>query len=309
MPRVALISTDLVFLGHDDTDLAPLRSAMETLGLDVSVVSWRDSAVDWADFDLAVMRSPWDYAERLPEFLEWLDHASARARILNTPEIIRWNLDKRYLRQLEERGVRIVESHFCDSLDGVEAALARIDAARVVVKPTVSAGSRDTGLFERTDPAVVRLAARILSLGKTVMVQPAIESVARVGEQSLVYFDGRFSHALVKGPILDIGGGLIGGVYSEDVAAAEATARQRALAERAMSAMASLFLERGIDEQDAIPLYARLDMVETDSGPALLEAELFEPSYFVHVADASEHRFAAALLARLASHPVTVQAT
>jgi len=254
------------------------------------------------------MRSPWDYAGALPEFLVWLDRVSGQTRILNTPEVIRWNLDKRYLGELEARGVAIVESHFCDTVGEAESALARIDSARIVVKPTVSAGSRDTGLFERSDERALRLAEHILSLDKTVMVQPAIDSVARVGEQAFVYFDGRFSHALTKGPILDLGGQLLGGVYREQISAAEATPEQRALAESAMTVMTALFRERGIAEEDVVPLYARLDMVQTESGPALLEAELFEPSYFVHTAAASEHRFASALLAHLVGKPAATPA-
>jgi hypothetical protein len=302
MPSVALVTTDPEFIGHEDTDLVPLLSALRTLGLNVSVLSWHDSTIDWSDFDLAIMRSPWDYAEQLPQFLDWLDRTSAQTRILNPPEIIRWNLDKRYLSELHGQGVRIVESHFCTSSEEVIAAIALIDAERVVVKPSVSAGSRNTGLFEKTDARAQALATRILALGKTVMIQPAIDSVTRVGEQALVYFDGRFSHALTKGPILDLGGELLGGVYQEQITSSAATAAQLALAERTMRAITALFMAHGLDEDDALPLYARLDMVETGSGPALLEAELFEPLYFVGTSQSSEHRFAAALLARLASH-------
>jgi hypothetical protein len=301
MPSIALVSTDPEFVGHDDVDLVPLRAALQALGFSVSVPSWRDSSVDWSLFDLAIMRSPWDYAEKLPGFLEWLDRASVATHVLNVPQVIRWNLDKRYLRDLDERGVQIVESHFCTTHDEVVAALAGIDAERVVVKPSVSAGSRNTGLFDRADPRAVALADLIIQLGKTVMVQPAIDSVARVGEIALVYFDGHFSHALAKGPILDLGGELLGGVYSEQIGSAEATVAQLALAEQAMASMTALFLERGVSESDATPLYARLDLVETAAGPALLEAELFEPSYFVGTAEASEHRFATAVLARVAA--------
>ena len=302
MPSVALVSTDPEFVGHDDIDLLPLRSALEAVGLDVAVPSWRDRTVDWSGFDLAIMRSPWDYAERLPEFLVWLDRASVATRILNPPEIIRWNLDKRYLAELDARGVRVVESHFCTTADEIDAALAVVDSARVVVKPSVSAGSRDTGLFDRADPRAAALATHIIAIGKTAMIQPAIDSVERVGERALVHFDGSFSHALAKGPILNLGGEFLGGVYTERIDAVEATPAELALAGQAMSAMRTLFLERGIDESEATPLYARLDLVQADDGPALLEAELFEPSYFVHTAPASEQRFAAAVLARLHAH-------
>lgn len=305
MARIALISTDPEFLGHEDIDLAPLRAALESVGLDVAVPSWRDPAIDWADFDLAIMRSPWDYSQRLPEFLEWLDRASALTRILNEPGIIRWNLDKRYMTELADRGVRVVESHFCTSMAEVDAALGAIASGRVVVKPSVSAGSKNTGLFERSDPRARELAGQIIAIGKTVMVQPAVDSVAELGERAFVYFDGVFSHALTKGPLLELGGEFLGGSYSELVGAADATAAEILLADTAMRAMAALFRERGIDMGGTTPLYARLDIVAADDGPALLEAELFEPSYFVDTAPGSERTFAAAVLARLRVRDLT----
>lgn len=305
MARIALISTDPESVGHDDTDLIPLCAALASVGFEVAVPSWRDPAVDWSGFELAVMRSPWDYAQRLPEFLDWLDRASALTRILNSPEVIRWNLDKRYLTELADRGVRVVESHFCTSMAEVDAALALVANERIVVKPSVSAGSRNTGLFEHRDPRARELAEHIIAIGKTAMVQPAIDSVSSVGERALVYFDGVFSHALTKGPLLDVGGELLGGVYTEQIAATDTTAAEVLLADTAMRAMAALFLDRGIGTDEATPLYARLDIVATDAGPALLEAELFEPSYFVDTAPGSEHVFAAAVLARLGVRDLT----
>lgn len=305
MARIALVSTNPESVGHEDIDLAPLRAALEGVGLDVAVPSWRDPAIDWADFELAIMRSPWDYSQRLPEFLDWLDRASALTRILNEPGIIRWNLDKRYMAELADRGVRVVESHFCTSMAEVDAALGLTAGERVVVKPSVSAGSMNTGLFERGDPRARELAGRIIALGKTVMVQPAIDSVATLGERALVYFGGVFSHALTKGPLLDLGGEFLGGSYSEQVGATDATAAEIRLADAAMRVMAALFRERGIGAEGATPLYARLDIVAADDGPALLEAELFEPSYFVDTAPGSERTFAAAVLARLGVRDLT----
>jgi hypothetical protein len=305
MARIALISTNPESVGHDDTDLIPLRAALERVGFEVAVPSWRDPAVDCSGFELAIMRSPWDYPQRLPEFLDWLDRASALTRMLNSPEIIRWNLDKRYMAELADRGVRVVESHFCTSMAEVDAALGLVTSERIVVKPSVSAGSRDTGLFERRDPRARELAEHIIAIGKTAMVQPAIDSVSTVGERALVYFDGVFSHALTKGPLLEVGGELLGGVYTERIGATDATVAEILLADTAMRAMAALFLDRGIDTGEATPLYARLDIVATDAGPALLEAELFEPSYFVDTAPGSEHVFAAAVLARLGVRDLT----
>lgn len=114
------------------------------------LVDWR-TASDLSGSDLVVIKSPWDYTRRVAEFVAWLDAVEGQTCVLNPPEMIRWNLDKRYLADLAEGGVAVCSTVYCRTVDEVRAAVAV--RGRVVVKPTVSALSAHTGLFEPDDLA------------------------------------------------------------------------------------------------------------------------------------------------------------
>jgi len=297
--RIAFVTTDIP-IALDDPDRSLYTAALTAVGVDVAHHHWWDRTVDWAAFDLIVVRTPWDYPQRLPEMLAFLDRVEGLGTVRNPVGVIRWNLDKRYLADLADRGVPTVPTTYVTDEDRIGAALTGADADEVVVKPTVSAGSADTGLFATDDPAAADLARTILDAGKTVMVQPAVASVAERGETAVLAFDGRVSHAAGKGPLLALGGGLRGGSYLEAIAARGATADEVAVAERTLDAVASLGTERGWSAPEEPLLYARIDVVTLDDGSAaVLEAELFEPSLFLPTDPDAAHRFAAACLARL----------
>jgi hypothetical protein len=181
-----------------------------------------------------IISSPWDYPVRAAEFLTWLDRVASVVPVLNTPAVIRWNIDKVYLRDI--------------------AAVSGLGSARLVVKPSVSAGSQNTGLFDSGDAAAIELAAHILDIGKTVMVQPAIEGVQERGEHALLYFDGRFSHATSKGPLLAVGGGLLGGAYAETIESIDAHPAERAIGDALISAATRMLVRQGLSDLDALPL-------------------------------------------------------
>lgn len=283
MTRIALVSHGLADPAYLDTDLPLLVDGFHTAGILAQVVLWTDSSVDWRDFDLVLIRSPWDYPDRAGEFLAWLDRVSSVVPVLNTPDLIRWNIDKTYLREIAAvSDVPLVPTTFCTDIDAVQRALASLDGRRVVIKPSVSAGSKDTGLFERGDEAALDLARHILGIGKTVMVQPAIEGVQERGEHALLYFNGRFSHAISKGPLLAVGGGLLGGTYVETIQSIHPGPEERAVGDALILAVSTVLTARGLSAPDALPLYARIDIVDDPvHGPLVLEAELFEPSLFV----------------------------
>jgi len=254
------------------------------------VVDWDDAAVDWAAFDLVVVRSPWDYTRRHDEFLDWAGRVARATALANPPEILRWSTDKRYMGDLRAAGLPVVPTAFAapgESMDWP-------DAAEVVVKPTISAGSLDT---ER-HPAARRAGAeahvaRLHAEGRVAMAQPYLSAVeGERGETALVFVDGTFSHALRKGPMLMPGLSLVGGLYvEEDIRAAEATAAERAVAEAAVAAIPG-----GGDRL----LYARVDLVPDDDGrPVVLELELVEPSLFLAHAAGAADRVARAIASRL----------
>lgn len=302
--RIAYVTTDDDYLAADpDTDLPLVVPALAALGIEAVPVVWHDPTADWSGFDALIVRSPWDYTHMPAAFLAWLDARSATTPVLNCAHTIRWNLDKRYLLDLEAEGVAIVPTVVCESVDEVSDALDAVQADEVVVKPTVSAGSKDTGRFAVDDPDALDLGEHILAMGKQVMVQPCIPGVAEAGERSIVYFDGQLSHTLTKGPLLALGGGLIGGEYREAISATECTDAEHELADRVAAVVPEVLRRAGCGCATAVPLYARYDIVMGDAGPLLLEAELFEPCFFLHVSPGAEHRFARAVAARLAGTP------
>ncbi|GIG40439.1 hypothetical protein Cph01nite_22010 [Cellulomonas phragmiteti] len=275
---MGVVVTDTYPAEDLDHDTAPLVAALRARGIDATATVWHDAGVDWASYDLLVLRSPWDYPDRLPELLAWLDHVEGVTRVLNPPALVRWNLDKRYLAQLADRGVAVVPTTYRTSLDDVRADLAgAAPGARVVLKPAVSAGARDTGLFRADDPAALALAARIVDRGGVVMVQPEVPELSAGREKALYVVDGRLTHAIAKGALLAPGGGLLGGVYAEHPEQVDVTDAEAAFARAVVAAVSDA---TGL----GVPLYARIDTVDSaEHGLVLLEAELFEPALNLHV--------------------------
>ena len=267
--------------------------------MDSEIAVWHEPK-DWSVYDAAIFRSPWDYAERTEEFTDWLGCAETRVRLINSPNLIRWNLDKRYLRELAEQGVEVVPTTFCENLERCREALAAHGGGNVVVKPNISLGSQSTGLFAATDPAALELCGRILEVGKVVLVQPAIDAIQDNAEHGLLFFNAHHSHTIQKCAILKHGGGYLGGRYTEDIRPVAPTGDEVELGNRALKAIAAIAEARGWGEDASTPLYARIDVVTPPgSHPLLLEAELFEPATFVDLADGALDRFVAAIHEKL----------
>jgi len=311
MTRIGIVTTSPnAFTAADpDRDCAPLVAALRARGVEAASLDWHDPDVDWASWDLAVIRSPWDYAQHGEEFEAWLGRTGDRTRVLNEPALIRWNMDKRYLRELEAAGIAVIPTGYHREIATVREALAAPDLAaledpgrevpaaqdraeHVVLKPAVGAGSQRTGLFAREDPAALALAREILEAGGTVMLQPEVPELSEGREKAVYTLDGRFTHAVAKGALLARGGGLRGGEYQEKPQRVEAEAEERAFAERVLAAVAEV---TGLPT----PLYGRIDLVDSaEHGLVLLEAELFEPTYNLHLAPEVTELFADAILAR-----------
>jgi hypothetical protein len=263
--RIALVSSERGL--RVDPDLPIAQRAFRDAGFDVDLVRWDDD-VDWAAYGLAVVRSCWDYAWRLEEFLGW---AGSVPRLRNDVALLRWNTDKTYLRDLERAGLPVVPTVWDPAHAGELP-----DAGEWVVKPSVSAGSRDTARWP--DPtAVLAHVAELTGRGRTAMVQPYLDSVDDVGETAMLFIGGRFSHAVRKGPLLKRGEGVRMDRDSRgDLRPAEPTPAQRATAQAVFDAVADLV--PGI----AAPLYARIDLIDdADGSPVVLELELTEPSLFL----------------------------
>ncbi len=255
--------------------------------------AWEDEHVDWDAVDLLVIRSPWNWTRHVEAFRRWLDRIES-TRLFNPAAVVRWNLDKRYLADLAALGVPIVPTTFVSSVDDIDAALAAFGSNEVVVKPTVSAGSRLTGRFAADHPAARELCLSILDDDNEAMVQPHVASVAVDGEVGTVAFDGVISHAFRKGPLLALGGGFVTGDYSERISPHMLAPDERAVVDTVLDALASVCTQRGFADEPL--LYARVDTVYLDDGSvALLELEVFEPCFFLEVDPDSADRFVRAV--------------
>ena len=279
-----------------DEDLPPLVAAMVARDLAVEVVDWDDGGVDWSRFQAALLRSTWDYATRLPEFLAWLPRVARATRLHNAEQVVRWNVDKHYLAGLERAGVAIVPSEFIEPEEAAEGALQgflnRHAARELVVKPAVGAGSRDAQRYGREElAAILPHVRRLLAAQRSVLLQPYLERVDEQGETALIYFGGEFSHAIRKGPLLRRGAAPTRALFApEQITARRPDPDELTLAMRALQALPF-----------STPLYARIDLIRAaDGSPGVLELELTEPSLFFVQEPGAAARFVAAVVAELA---------
>ena len=284
MTRLAL-ATATVALGADP-DEDDLLAALAAQGVTAAPVAWDDPRADWSAWDLVVLRSTWDYPERLSDFHAWLDEVAAVTAVVNPPSVVRGNTDKRYLARLERAGVPVVPTTFAEPGED----LALPPDRPVVVKPAVSAGSRDTLRVEAGQRSrALALARSLHAQGRTVMVQPYLASVDARGETAVILLDGAVSHGVRKGPILAPDAGPIEGLHApEDLSPRAPRDDERAVAQAALDALEAGGLA-----------YARVDLVDDDAGhPRVLEVELTEPSLFLRLAPGATERLAAGLARR-----------
>jgi O-ureido-D-serine cyclo-ligase len=288
-----------------DPDMPLLVSALHSAGVDTDTPCWDDPAVDWSRYEAALLRSTWDYVDRIDEFLAWCERASCLTLLLNPPDVVRWNTDKHYLAHLAESGVPVVPTRFvaagADGARELEAFLAGGCAAcsvgrpcefdEFVVKPAIGAGSRDAARYGRDDAGRARLhVERLLVAGRSVMLQPYLARVDEHGETAVVYLGGLFSHAARKGPLLQPGAGLVEGLFApEDIRPRVADPAELAVAAAAYAAIPF-----------TAPVYARIDLIHDHAvAPVVLELELTEPSLFLAHAAGAADRFAGHLLERV----------
>jgi glutathione synthase/RimK-type ligase-like ATP-grasp enzyme len=279
-----------------DEDMPPLLAAFASAGAHAEIMDWDDPEAEWARFDAALLRSAWDYTERLPEFLDWIERVDVLTALLNPAAVLRWSADKHYLRDLERLGVPVVTTTFAepgaDAREVLNEFLEREACAELVVKPAVGAGSRDTRRHARASTAETTDHVReLLDAHRAVLLQPYFEGVDQHGETALIYINGRFSHAIRKGPLLPLGAPATDGLFApETITRREPGADERAVADRTLAALPYGRL-----------LYARVDLIRDAAGkPCVLELELAEPSLFLSHAPGCAEQLASATLARCA---------
>ncbi|HST69822.1 MAG TPA: hypothetical protein VLI94_09215 [Solirubrobacterales bacterium] len=264
-PRIAIATCSGYADLKVDDDL--LLEALRERGAEAVSVVWDEEGVDWGGFDLCLVRSTWDYHEKYAKFLAWAQRVEAATQLRNPAELIVWNSDKTYLRELAEGGIRTVPTVWVGR--GADVELEEILAARgwdeAVVKPVVDLGARNLQRVRRGEGST---ALEEVLRRHDAMVQPFLPSLEAQGETSLIFIAGDLSHAVRKRPAP--GDFRVQSIWGGTTSRIEPEAPQIQLAEQALSLL---------DQQ---PLYARVDLVAGPDGkPCLIELELIEPNLYM----------------------------
>lgn len=286
MKKCVILSMDDCsdFAVYDHLLIEPLKNA----GWSCDTISWRDETVNWNDYQLVMIRSPWDYQLDCEHFLSVLKTIDESSAHLDNPlEIVHWNINKKYLQELERKGVEIVPTVWRDDIyeHELEVFFNLLDTSEIVIKPCISAGAYDTYRLKRSDIDDVKGELVEKFIQRECMVQPFMSGIVEEGEFSIFYFDGEYSHTILKSPkdndfrVQEEWGGNLLKVEPEE--------SLKFHAEKAMSAINTSLL------------YTRLDFVRTPTGFALMEAELIEPSLYFNLDDESAQRYVDAVERRM----------
>lgn len=260
------------YVFDDELAIEPL----EKLDIAVETVSWRQTARDWKEFDAVVIRTTWDYQRFAPQFLEVLGRIEAATRLFNPLAVVNWNFDKIYLRELADKGVSVVPTLFETRYSAETFAkwIDKLNSRELIVKPRVSATAEHTYRLSEFDPELCESFET-----RPFLVQPFLDTIINDGEYSLFYFNGEYSHAILKEPkpqdfrVQEEHGGII--------TAIEATDAMKSAASRALAAV-----------RDPL-LYARIDLVrDALDGFQLMELELIEPALYFRMDERSPILFA-----------------
>ena len=281
MKPVCFLSMDDLgsYVADDDLAIQPLSD----LGITVETVSWRQTERAWSDFEMVVIRTPWDYQTSPAEFLAVLETIESQTRLENPLDIVRWNLNKRYLREMETRGERIVPTIWDAKYNAAEFDrwLNEFGVDEIIIKPTVSATALHTYRLKTYDASLENVFDT-----REFLVQPFMPNIIAEGEYSLFYFNGEYSHAINKSAKLndfrvqEEHGGIITEIQPDE-----------SLLTVGRETVATI---------DHDLLYARVDFVrDDDCNFCLMELELIEPALYLRMNEGAPKRFAEAIVARI----------
>lgn len=262
--KIALVNC--LNLPEPDIDEQPMLDALAAAGHTAQTAAWDDDSVDWSRFDIAIIRATWNYFENPAAFVHWIDRVATQTVLLNPPATLKWNLHKEYLCELSDAGVPIIPSVFVDrymSLD-VQEVVGQEGWSKIVIKPTVSAGSFGTKSFDLSagDGEAAQGFFDEMIAQRDLMIQRYMPSVDTVGETALIVIAGQLTHAIEKRPRFDD--------QEEEVYLREDISDEM-----------RVFAKQVLDVAGKEYLYARVDVIPDDNGSMLLsELEMLEPSLF-----------------------------
>ena len=272
--NVALVSYQSKKLAqsHLEEDFQLLKF-LETKGLIVKRAVWNDLQIDWKQFDVVILKSPWDYHDNFDSFILWLsDLDTAGIKVLNPFKTVLWNSDKHYLKQIADDGLPVIKSVFLEkgSVPDLTELLDKSRCKQMIIKPCVSASAKNTMLLTFDNVSSVQNAINGLLANESFLVQPFMEEILQ-GELSFMFFNGNFSHSTLKVP--KTGDFRVQSEYGGTV-------------QKINTAIAHLRAAgKYVEKYGQGTLYARVDGIISNGTFVLMELELIEPYLFLNCHD------------------------
>ena len=261
-----------------------LKSAFESQGLKVDITYWDNPSYEWQQTKSVLFRTVWDYFERFDEFWEWLEQVKTKTKLINSYELIKWNIDKHYLRDLKNNGIQVVPTYFADRGNNISLQeIANLnDWKHIVIKPAISASAFNT--YKITNDEIEQKEQLFHELLQThdMLVQPFFPTISELGEASLMVFGGKFTHAILKKA--KAGDFRVQDDFGGTVHDYNPTQEEIKFAEKVFQSCISL------------PIYGRVDIVwDSNKHIYLSELEIIEPELWIRNRPESANKIAEAV--------------
>ena len=261
-----------------------LKSALEAQGLKVDITYWDNPSYEWQKTRSILFRTIWDYFERFDKFWEWIEQVKTKTRLINSYELIKWNIDKHYLRDLKNNGIQVVPTYFADRENNISLQeIANLnDWKHIVIKPAISASAFNT--YKITNDEIEQKEQLFHELLQThdMLVQPFFPTISELGEASLMVFGGKFTHAILKKA--KAGDFRVQDDFGGTVHDYNPTQEEIKFAEKVFQFCTSL------------PIYGRVDIVwDSNKHIYLSELEIIEPELWIRNRPESANKIAEAV--------------
>lgn len=261
-------------LSHFSEDYQSLTQALKKHEFTHEIVSWHNPKINWSDYAAVLIHTPWDYFEHKDAFLKKLQEIESQTLLLNSYKTVLWNIDKKYLQDAKNAGINIIDTTFVDP-DTVDNILEHIPdhywTKGCIFKPSVSAGAADVFLLKNKDQAQGIYSTHFKNKHATLMIQPFMEEIKKEGEWSFVFFNGQYSHGVLKKTMED-GFGVKHSIENQ---------KYKPTPEMIDQATQMYDLLEASRKDN--PLYTRLDTIKTADGKLyIMEIEQIEPYLYLH---------------------------
>lgn len=278
-------------LTHFALDYQDLTDALTRNKLDYQIVSWDDMSIDWHQFAAVLIHTPWDYYDNPIKFIKTMEHIASQSPVFNSIDIVRWNMDKSYLGDLDRAGIRIIETQYINTAITPDV-LAIMPGANwaegYIFKPTVSAGAADVYLIRSAHDAKRIYDTRYKNNHPTLMIQPFMKEIQEEGEWSFIFFDGEYSHGVLKKPL------------EGEIGVKHSVKNKEYIPTHDMVSQAKDIYQKVIKLRQDNPLYTRLDTIKGPDGKLyVMELEQIEPFLYLHAHPEAANKLVQGLLARI----------